>query len=457
MKRLTCLLLAIILTLTPLCACANDEAFYSENFKSSGILIYEARSDSVLFVNNHQKPYSPGSITKLLTCLVMLENMSLDEKVTATSEMLSLVEPNSSLAGIVSGESLTVGQLVYAMLLPSGNDASKVAAVGCGRVILGDKNAKTKDAYNAFIKAMNDKAAELGMTNSNFTNSDGYDDPESYSTAEDVLKLAMAAYSNETISEIAAKSHRYLETNRRTHNWYSTNMLLYKNDPDTDAKNANYDSRVKGLKTGFTDIDGRCFSLVADDGEMVIYGVFLGMGFTSSKMWSYIKKTVSTAYDSYYTLDLMEGLPEEYTYNIKNYSMFSDESITLVPADTQENQILLMNAEDDPNYISFMIDNPEICTIKKAGTTNETGTIKLEKNVKEGDIVSYMLIFDADGEAEIGRMAYVATKNVAKYNAVDFIIRVVLPIVIMVALVIIIKKLKEYDNKIRKKDGRKTT
>lgn len=456
MKRLTCLIIAVLFILMPLSVFAQDEVFYSESFKSAGILIYEAESGNILYTQNHEKHYSPGSITKLLTCLVLLDHMGLDEKITVTSEMLALVEPNSSLAGLVTGETLTVSQLLYAMLLPSGNDASKVVAVGCGKVILGDKNASTKTAYRAFIDEMNVKAAEIGMTDSKFTNSDGYDDPNSYSTAEDILKLAMVAYNNEHIREIAGKSHRYLETNRRTHNWYSTNMLLYKNDPDTDAKNANYDAKVKGLKTGFTDIDGRCFSLVADDGNMKIYGVFLGMGFSKSALWNRLKKVVDIAYDTYYTLDLSEGLPEEYTYNIKNDSMFSEETITITPAKDQENLVRLMKKTDDVNYISFMVDNKEFMSIRNAGTENTTGTVKLTKNIKQGDNVSYMLIFDTDKNEEVARVNYIATKNVGKYNILDFLIRVILPVTAAVAVVIIAIRLKEYDDKIRKKDGRKT-
>ncbi len=456
MKRTICFIIAIILILAPAGAFAQDDAFYSETFKESGIIIYEAKSDSMIYQHNSSELYSPGSITKLLTCLVLLDNMGMDEKITATSEMLGLVEPNSSLSGIVADENLTVGQLVYAMLLPSGNDASKVAAVGCGRKILGDENSSVEDAYAAFIAEMNKKASTLGMTNSNFTNSDGYDDPESYSTAEDILKLSVASYENDVIREVTAKTQRYIETNRRTHNWKTTNMLIYEKDPDTNEKNPYYDSRVKGLKTGFTDIDGRCFALVADDGEMVIYGIYLGMGFTSSTMWNYINNTVKIAYESYYTLDLTKDLPERYTFEIKNDSIFSDDTITLVPAENQENDVLLMDIQDKPYYVSFMVGNDETATVTRGKNGEIMPQIKLEKSVKEGDVVSYMLIFDAEGNAEIGRMAYVATKNVGRYGFFDFVFRVVVPVTAGVVAVAAIKKLKDKNDKIKLQNGRKT-
>lgn len=456
MKRIICTILLLAMILTANTAFAQDDAFYSDTFKDSGVIIYEANSDTMIYQNNSTQPYSPGSITKLLTCLVLLENMGIDEKITATEEMLDLVEPNSSLSGIVSDESLTVGQLVYAMLLPSGNDASKVAAVGCGRKILGSDSAATQDCYTAFIEAMNKKAISLGMLSSHFTNSDGYDDPESFTTAEDILLLAKASYENETIREIASKTQRYIETNRRTHNWNNTNMLIYENDPDTDKKNPYYDSRVKGLKTGFTDIDGRCFAMVADDGEMQLYGVYLGMGFTSSKMWSYIKDTVRIAYDSYYTLDLTEDLPEKYTFSIKNNSIFSKDTITLVPAKEQDNDVLLMPETESPYYVSFMVGNEEFSTVTRGAHGDTLGEIRLNRSVKEGDIVSYMLIFDSGANAEISRINYVATENVAKYGFFDFLIRIVLPVCIVCAGVVVYKKLKEKNDKIKSENGRKT-
>ncbi len=456
MKRTICMILALILIFSPIGAFAQDDSFYSETFKDSGVIIYEARSDRMLYQNNASEPYSPGSITKLLTCLVLLDNMGLDEKITATSEMLDLVEPNSSLSGIVSGESLTVGQLVYAMLLPSGNDASKVAAVGCGRVLLGKEDAAVEEAYAEFIAEMNKKAAQLGMNASNFTNSDGYDDPESYTTAQDILKLAVASYENETIKEITAKTQRYIETNRRTHNWYNTNMLIYEKDRDTNEKNPYYSANVRGLKTGFTDIDGRCFAMVADDGEMVVYGVYLGMGFTSSKMWSYIRDTVNIAYDSYYTLDLTKGLPDSYTFSIKNDSIFSDETITVVPAKDQENDVLLMKMSEKPYYVSFMVGNDETATVTRGKNGEIPAELKLKKSVKEGDIVSYMLIFDADGNAEISRIAYVATKKVGKYGFFDFVLRVIVPVCVGVVCVSVYKKLKDKNEKIKAENGRKT-
>ncbi len=456
MKKILCLTLALIFVLMPVSAFAQDDSFYSDSFKDSGIIIYEARSDRMIFQQNALEPYSPGSITKLLTCLVLLDHMGLDEKITATTEMLDMVEPNSSLSGIVADESLTVGQLIYAMLLPSGNDASKVAAVGCGRVILGDEDATAEDSYTAFISEMNKKAFSLGMTSSNFTNSDGYDDPESYTTANDILKLSVASYENEIIREVTAKTQRYVETNRRTHNWKTTNMLIYESDPDTNEKNSYYDARVKGLKTGFTDIDGRCFSMVADDGEMVIYGVYLGMGFTSSKMWQHIKNTVKIAYDNYYTLDLMEGLPETYTFSVKNDSIFSDNTITLVPADDQQKDVLLMQATEKPYYVSFMIENDEVAKITSSAKGDILGEVKLLKSVKEGDVVSYMLIFDAEGNAEMSRIAYVAMKDVGRYGFFDFVLRVMLPVCIGVGAISLYGKLRKKNEQIKSENGRKT-
>ncbi|MBE6039041.1 MAG: D-alanyl-D-alanine carboxypeptidase [Anaerofustis stercorihominis] len=452
-KRLIIVSIVILLLLSaPVDAFAAREEFYaSKTFADSGILIYEANSDNIIYENNADKKFCPGSITKLLTCLTAMDYMELDDKITATQEMLDLVEPYSSLAHIVEDESLTLTQLLYALLLPSGNDASKVVAVGVGRKILGDENATTEDAYAKFIETMNDKAKAIGMKNSNFTNSDGYDDEACYSTARDVLKLAMVAYENETIRKIAADDEQYIETNRKTHDWESTNKLLFDEDPDTGKNNPYYDSRVVGLKTGFTDIDGRCFSMVADADGMLVFGVYLGMGTKSATMWSYIKKTLNTTYDEFYTIDLMKETPAEYELQIKNHSIFSDETLRVIPAQEQRDRSLLFTKDISAEYIIFMVNYDGVTTL------SDEGVLNLERNIKEGEIVSQILVFDSTGEKELARIDYVASKDVNKFGILDFTIKYVLPLCVLAILIVGYKKLKKYDEKIKRENGRKTT
>jgi D-alanyl-D-alanine carboxypeptidase (penicillin-binding protein 5/6) len=115
----------------------------------------------------------PASITKLLTSLVALQHLSPDTKVTVGSALYT-VPADSSRAFLQMGDVLTVEQLIYGMLLPSGNDAARVLAAAAGKAIQNDPNLSDVDAIAAFVAEMNVQAAALGMTGSHFVTPDGW-------------------------------------------------------------------------------------------------------------------------------------------------------------------------------------------------------------------------------------------------------------------------------------------
>ena len=149
--------------------------------------IYERAADERLY---------PASTTKILTCIVAIENGNLDANVTVGEEIKGLYElkngytANSSLMGLVQGETLTLRDLLYGLMLVSGNEAADAIAVAVGGSI------------ENYVSMMNAKAQELGMTNSHFMNPNGVNHDEHYTTARDMAKLTAYALNNPTFAEI---------------------------------------------------------------------------------------------------------------------------------------------------------------------------------------------------------------------------------------------------------------
>jgi len=191
----------------------------------------------------------PASTTKLMTALVTLEKCSLDDIIEVKS-----VEGEGSQMGLRVGDKVTVENLLYGLLIPSGNDAAFVLARNCG------------DSYDKFIAGMNQKAKDLGMQNTHFVNPAGYDDALQYSTASDLALLARVAVANPKIAKIVKIKSTVITdiTGTRTYYLENVNKLL------------GVVPGVEGVKTGET--DGALENLVTKTtrGENSILVVVLG-------------------------------------------------------------------------------------------------------------------------------------------------------------------------------------
>lgn len=196
-------------------------------------ILMHADSGRVLYEKNADEHMLIASTTKIMTAIVVLEHCELDD----------LVEVDSRSAGIEgssmylkAGESYTVEDLLYGLLLVSGNDAASALAL------------HVADSMEEFAELMNSKAAELGMTESSFKNAHGLDEEGHYSTARDMAKLAAYCMGNEDFARIAGTvSHTVGEQTLVNHN-----RLLRE-----------YDGCL-GLKTGYTMAAGRTLVTCAE-------------------------------------------------------------------------------------------------------------------------------------------------------------------------------------------------
>ncbi len=211
----------------------------------------------------------PASLTKLMTAYTVLTLMSLDRELTVPSDALALVEPDSAVAGLHEGDTLTVEMLLRALLLPSGGDAAHVLAVLGGRELAQDPELGAKAAQNRFIEEMNLQAQELGLTGSHFATCDGMDDPGQYTCMSDILRLALMSLNTPVIRSIVDMGYADAELagGGRLH-LHNTNYLQC-------AGNHYYRDNAIGLKTGTTGLAGYCLlSAFQLEDRVLIIGTF---------------------------------------------------------------------------------------------------------------------------------------------------------------------------------------
>ena len=238
---------------------------------------YDVRTEEYLRMEGDpQEKLYPASITKLLTCHVVLQYMDPEETV-IVGDAMALVDPDSSVAELQEGDELTVEQLIAGMMMPSGNDAAQVAAVETGRVIAGDSSLDAVSAKEIFVEEMNRQAQLLGMENSHFVSPDGWHDDDHYTTMEDLVKLSKVVLNNQTMLKYTSLATQTVVLNGREVEWENTNFLLYED------KGVYVPSTI-GLKTGYTSNAGGCLvSAFFETDRIILIGVFGGPGFTMDR------------------------------------------------------------------------------------------------------------------------------------------------------------------------------
>lgn len=227
----------------------------AENADISSAYAYavDLHTMQVLYEKQAQEKLYPASMTKVLTALVAIDAIDdLEEEVTIDLEMLAGLEDGTyTLAGFLNGEVVTMGDLLYGVLLPSGADACQALAVS----LFGSEE--------AMVEAMNAKAKALGMKDSHFTNTVGMHDERHYTSAYDLALLMRAAWENDVLREV-------MSTTAYTSNssYYHGEGLTFHNSWAQQLQYADLENRyIIGGKTGYTPQAGYCFFGVCEIAE----------------------------------------------------------------------------------------------------------------------------------------------------------------------------------------------
>jgi len=245
MKKVVYIILTLIL-FVPICT----KALELEDMNSRIILIYNKDEDKMLYEKNINEKTSIASLTKIMTTIVSIEQIKdLNEVVTITDKMLANVRYDASVAGLKVGDKVTYLDLLYASMLPSGADATDSLAISL------------TGSINNFVNLMNEKAKELKLENTNFSNTTGLDASGHYSTASDILTLLNYSLKNATFNKIFT-----------TRKYTATNGLKLESTIEYYNRKLGYDlSYIKGGKTGNTDKAGQCLAALSEiDGTNII-------------------------------------------------------------------------------------------------------------------------------------------------------------------------------------------
>ena len=258
MKKLLCFLFVLF-------ACASFNILYANtniSVSSKSAVAMDLDSGIVLYSKNLNQKVYPASTTKILTAILAIENLDLNKSVTVSKTALEIPWDSSSIY-LKKGEILTVEELLYGLLLNSGNDAANVLAEAVAHDI------------PSFVEIMNKKVKEIGCTNTHFNNAHGYSDDNHYTTALDMAKILSYCVKNDTFVKIfSTKSYIINETNKTKEKRYlsNTNRLIQTKE---DSQYARYYKYCIGGKTGYTDEAGRTLVTYAKkDSKNIIVTIF---------------------------------------------------------------------------------------------------------------------------------------------------------------------------------------
>lgn len=272
----------------------------------TGAMLVDLQTNTVLFSKNANTKCAPASMTKMMTLLISFENSAdpKTETVTVPEEALN-ISADSSRAYIEPGDVMTVEDLLYALMLPSGNDAAMALAVHFGQTVSG------------FVDMMNQKAQELGMTGTHFANPHGLDDPEHYTTPHD---LALLGCELARRPELTAITSTYSYKLQAVRDGTPTQWTVYNTNDMVNNKNSAYMAGVMGLKTGYTIPAGNCLtSYYEKDGRQLVC-VITHAG-TNGAVFSDTRKVLEYGIDNYSTINLTDIFTNQtYRVDVSNYA-----------------------------------------------------------------------------------------------------------------------------------------
>lgn len=263
-------------------------------------LLYDIGSDTLVFAQNIDEKLYPASLTKVMTCLLTIEMQEdLDAMVTVTSAGLKDMEPGGSNVALQVDEQMSVKDLLYCLMVKSGNDAASVLAV------------YNSGSIEAFVELMNERAAELGCTGTHFMNAHGLHNDDHYTTARDMAKIVAEAMKYPIFETIFTTAEYTVPATNlsEARELKTTNYLIRSNGYPVVT-----DSRVLGGKTGNTSKAGRCLVALAEKNGMKLISVVLGAKATYGEDgYSFIRygnfeettKMLDFAYKNYTTMQVL--------------------------------------------------------------------------------------------------------------------------------------------------------
>ena len=302
----------------------------------SAILI-DSSSEKVLYSKNESEKMYPASTTKILTAILTIENCNLDDVVTVPYEAIASIPSGYSVAALQAGEQLTVEQLLKVMLVHSANDAANVLAY------------HVSGSIDAFSNLMNQKVAELGLTNTHFTNPSGMHDENHYTTAYDLAIMMKYCMKNNTFRTLSGLKYCTIPaTNKYDERVFNTTNELLIYDSREVSSNYYYKYAIAG-KTGYTTQAKNCLVSVSNKDDLELICVVLSVGLYPNNLSAKFIDTKSLfdyGYNHYTIRKLREKSAIATQIEVSNGTketrnldlLISDDITVLIPQDDLETE-----------------------------------------------------------------------------------------------------------------------
>lgn len=333
---ITCLFPAIPASAEP----AGTESAAPPELSAEAAVLMDAATGDVLYEKNSRQEEYPASITKLMTVLLALEKGSLTDSVTISHEAVANVEPGSASIALQEGETLTLEQILRAILLRSANEAANAAAE------------YTDGSIEAFAAHMNSRAAELGCENTHFVNPSGLHEEAHTTTAYDMALISRALLQNETFRSIMGGTYYEIPpTNKQTETRY-----LHGQHQMLNSNSLYYYEYATGGKTGFTEEARNTLVTFAEKDRRELIAVVLKC--EGAEHYTDTKALFEYGFDNFETRKILSAA--DYIQTVSVTEVYRDDPVTLGSVSAAASDIeKTMPKNTDLSALKVTVECPE--------------------------------------------------------------------------------------------------
>lgn len=396
-----------------------SKAYAIDVYCDSAILI-DAKTGEVLFEKNSNQKAYPASTTKVLTAYIALsQGYTTDEEIIPSRNAIMSVPVGGSIAYFSENEKLNLEQVLYGLLLRSGNDAANILAE------------HISGSASKFADLMNDTAKQLGATNSHFVNPSGLHDDNHYTTAADLAKIAQQAMKLEKFREIVAQEKYEMpptNVSNESRLFFNTNKLL-------NSGGEYFYPFATGIKTGYTSQASNCLIASASKDGVDLISVVLGGHIIPVNKSAVYLDTISL-----------------FNYGFENYHnqqlIAQNQSVTTcIPKKSRKETLNLVSATS----LNVLVKNGDTPVFDKIITLNENITAP----IKTGDVLGTVTY--KSGNETVGISNLIAQNDIEKEAIGWVILRILLyftiSVILLGVLLRIYNTIRKFIRKQRKKKG----
>lgn len=374
MKKVLIYVFIICLCIIPIRTRAEGDTVLAKGAKSA--ILIEASTGKIIYENNSHEKLPPASMTKMMSMLLIMENISKGN--IKWSDMVTVSENASSMGGsqilLETNEKMSVSDLFKGIAVASGNDA----VVAMAEYIAGSED--------NFVNMMNKKAKSLGLTDTSFKNPHGLDTEGHYTSAYDMAMIAKELSKYEQVFEYTSIYEDYLRKGTDKEIWLvNTNKLV------------RFLDGVDGLKTGYTKDAGYCLTATAKKDNMRLIAVVMGEE-TSTKRNADVTELLNYGFNQYYAESV---LSKNSVVGKVEVDKGKEKYVNVVP----KKEIAIINKK----------------TEKKKNISYELKLNNVSAPIKKGKVIGRIII--KDGNKELSRIDATIEKNVLKANILELYIR----------------------------------